>query len=124
MRWLADLLLDEHDRRIVEAELGELYAFRRARDGEPAARRWLARQRRVYPLYLSADRCRDGALSMVASMLQFRHDLRYAFRSLRRTPALALTVVLTIGVGLGKLGVFVGVGDGPVEVPGSNTITS
>ena len=73
--WLVKLLLDERDRQIVEAELAELYALKRVHDGDPAARRWLARQRRLYPLYLVAERCRNACLSMVATMLELRHDL-------------------------------------------------
>ncbi|HEX4565024.1 MAG TPA: ABC transporter permease, partial [Vicinamibacterales bacterium] len=100
MRWLFRLLLDEDDRRAIESDLGELYEVHRRIDGEDAAARWLARERRIYPWRLLLERMR----AMVPRGTHMRHlwrDLIYSVRSLTRVPALTATIVLTVGVGLG-----------------------
>jgi putative ABC transport system permease protein len=100
MRWLLRLLVDDADRRAIENDLAELYEFRRRLDGPRRADRWLRRQRLLYPWHLLVDRCRS-ALPGWTTMHALWSDVRYAARSLSRVPALALTIVVTVGVGLG-----------------------
>jgi putative ABC transport system permease protein len=92
--------------RTVERELDEELAFHLecetrkliAAGAGPAE----ARQRalaRFGPVPLAADRCRDQrGISFVETLAR---DLRFAWRTLRRTPLVALTVVSTIALGLG-----------------------
>ncbi|MFN7963226.1 MAG: ABC transporter permease [Thermoanaerobaculia bacterium] len=116
LRWALRLLLDREDRREVESDLEELYELRRQRDGERAARAWLARQWAQYPprLLLAASRRpaepRPGGprphpdrsrLERGEPMENLWTDLRLSLRSLSRSPGLALTIVLTVGLGIG-----------------------
>jgi putative ABC transport system permease protein len=104
MRWLLRLLVSDADRRAIEADLLELYALRRQRDGERAAARWLRRQRRIYPLHLVRDRVHAltlGRIDPMTTMSPFLRDAAHSMRSLARSPALAATIVLTVGIGLG-----------------------
>jgi putative ABC transport system permease protein len=116
VRWALRLLLSRDDRRAVASELGELFARRRARDGERAAAAWLRRQWAQYPprLLLSwrrrpAASPRDGRLRNSdrpggrsgEPMDDLWRDLRQSLRSLARTPGLAVTIVLTVGLGIG-----------------------
>ncbi len=101
MRWLLRLLVSEADRRIIDSELAELYDFRRRADGDAAAARWLRRQQLVFPLHVLAERVRAASRNGVASMPALWRDFTYSLRSLARTPTLALTVILTVGIGLG-----------------------
>lgn len=101
MRWLSRLLLDDDDRRTIENDLAELYEFRRRMDGDAAAKQWLRRQRITYPFHLLVERLRSAQSSGVLTMVHFWRDVVHSVRSLARTPALAATIVLTIGVGLG-----------------------
>jgi hypothetical protein len=93
-----------NERRAIESELSELYEFRRSVDGERAARRWLRRQRALYPAYLLIDRGRSfiGSLTgrggLVSGLWQ---DVTHSVRSLCRSAGLATTIVLTVGLGLG-----------------------
>lgn len=100
MGWLLRALVNEEDRRAIEADLAELYEFRRRIDGEPAARRWLRRQRLIYPWHLLADRL-SAAIPRGLHMQHLWRDVRYSLRSLARVPALTATIVLTVGIGLG-----------------------
>ena len=101
MRLLLRLFVDEADRRVIEADLAELYEWRRRQDGDRAAARWLRRQRILYPFHLFLDRFRTALFSRVMMMPDLWRDLLYSVRSLVRTPALTATIVLTIGLGLG-----------------------
>jgi hypothetical protein len=100
MRWLLRLLVSDDDRRSIEADLAELYEIRRCSAGAPAADRWLRRQRFIYPWHLLMDRLR-ASVSRGTTMQHFWRDVGYSVRSLARVPALSMTIVLTIGVGLG-----------------------
>ena len=100
MRWWLRALVDEEDGRSIEADLAELYELRRRIDGEPAARRWLRRQQWIYPWHLLADRL-SALIPRGIHMQHLWRDFRYSLRSLARVPALAATIVLTVGVGLG-----------------------
>jgi putative ABC transport system permease protein len=100
MGWLLRLLVGDADRREIENDLAELYDYRRRRDGAAAADRWLRRQRRLYPWHLLVDRGRT-ALSRGTTMPHLWPDVRHTLRSLAHVPALAATIVLTIGTALG-----------------------
>jgi putative ABC transport system permease protein len=100
VRWLLRALVDAEDRRSIEADLAELYELRRRMDGEPAARRWLRRQRLIYPWHLLADRM-SASIPRGIHMQHLWRDVRYSLRSLARVPALTATIVLTVGIGLG-----------------------
>ena len=109
MRWLLRLLLNETDRRAVESDLAELYELRRREHGDRAADRWLRRQHLFYPLHILADRVRaacGGALGVVPNLWR---DAIYSARSLARTPTVAATIMLTVGVGLGATTAMIGV---------------
>jgi predicted permease len=101
MRWLLGLLLSDSDRRAVEADLAELYELRRREHGERAAARWLRRQRLVYPLLLLSDRARAAVRGGPGLLFDIGREALYSLRSLARTPALAATIILTVGLGLG-----------------------
>lgn len=101
MRWLLRLFLDADDRRAIENDLAELYEVRRRRDGDVAARRWLRRQRILYPLHVALERLRAWPSAAVSTLPHLSRDLRYSVRTLARMPALAATIVLTVGIGLG-----------------------
>ncbi len=101
MRWLLRFLVKDVDRQAIESDLAELYELRRHRDGDRAAAGWRRRQRLLYPILFAADGWRaaiDNGRVLVPHLWQ---DLLYSLRSLGRTPALAATLVLTVGVGLG-----------------------
>lgn len=114
LRWTLRLLLDRQDRRIVLSDLDELYARRRARQGEAAADAWYRRQARQYPWRLLAERLRAGgrdhrALAQPGGPRRARagetmhgllKDLRSSLRSLIKTPDLTTTIVLTVGLGI------------------------
>jgi putative ABC transport system permease protein len=101
MRWLLRLFVSDADRRAIESELTELFEYRRRRDGEHAAARWLRRQRFLYPLHLLKDRLTAVLSTPVATMPYLTRDVSYSIRALARTPVLTATIVLTVGIGLG-----------------------
>src|SRR5262245_61078676 len=101
MRWLLRLLVRDEDRQAIESDLAELYDLHRRQHGERAADRWLRRQRFLYPFHVLGDRLSaiPGALRGLMSHLW--RDILYSARSLARTPTLALTIIVTIAIGLG-----------------------
>jgi len=101
MRWLLRFLMDDADRRAIESDLAELYELRRRQSGDRAADRWLRRQHLLYPLHLFSDRVRAAISDRRTTMPHLWRDFLYSVRSLVRTPALAATIILTVGVGLG-----------------------
>jgi putative ABC transport system permease protein len=101
MRWLFRVFVDDDDRRTIENDLAELYELRRQTEGEHAANRWRRRQRVTYPFHLLFERLRSARSSGVLTMAYFWRDVAHSVRSLARTPALAATIVLTVGLGLG-----------------------
>ena len=101
MRWLFRVFVEDDDRRAIENDLAELYELRRQMDGERAARRWLRRQRVFYPVHLLFERLRAARSSGAMTMTYFWRDVLHSVRSLARTPALAATIILTVGLGLG-----------------------
>ncbi|HUL72416.1 MAG TPA: ABC transporter permease [Vicinamibacterales bacterium] len=109
MRWWLDRLVGKADRQAIENDLAELYELRRRQDGDRAAARWLRRQQRLYPLRLLASRVRTAAADRASTLPHLWRDLAYSVRTLVRTPAMAATIVLTIGVGLGATTAMVSV---------------
>ncbi len=107
-RWLR-WLVREADRQAIENDLAELYEFRRRRDGDRAAAKWLRAQQRQYPVRLLAERLRAVPGRGRTMMSHFWRDLIYSARSLMRAPMLTATIVLTIGVGLGATTGMLGV---------------
>jgi len=99
--WLFSLIVRDADRRAIESDLAELFELKRRTDGDRAARRWLRRQRVLYPLHVIGDRLRAIPAFGRRLMSHLWRDLVYSARSLIRTPALTATIVLTVGVGLG-----------------------
>src|SRR5262245_35186037 len=110
MRWIPRWLLSDADRRAIENDLAELYAFRRQQDGDRAAARWLRRQRALYPLHLFWERVRTSLTPETNGggvMSGLLSDLKHSAQSLRRSPGLATTIVLTVGLGLGATATMV-----------------
>ncbi len=115
VRWALKLLSTGEERAAILNELGELYEHRRARDGDGAADAWYRRQTTQYPFRLLADRV-GGKWSRhpknSSSAERRRHrlseaahrlfgDFRHSATSLIKTPGLSLTIVLTVGLGIG-----------------------
>jgi len=110
MRRLFHRLLSDADRRAIESDLAELYEFHRRHDGERAAARWLRRQQVLYPLHLIWERVRTslvpdaGVGGLMSGLL---NDVKHSAKSLMRSPGLAATIVLTVGLGLGATAAMV-----------------
>jgi predicted permease len=96
--------------RSVERELHDELAFHLEREIQKQIANGLtpadARTRalaRFGPVPLAADQCRDArGIALVDALAR---DLPYAFRTFRRAPLAALTIVATVGLGLGLVGV-------------------
>ena len=97
LRWL----VTDADRRAIETELAELYELRRREAGDAAAAKWLRHQRAAFVRRIAMERIRDAMSGAVSSLPYLGRDLAYSIRSLIRTPALAVTIILTVGLGLG-----------------------
>ena len=110
---LRDLLLRVRALMIssrVERELDEELAFHIARETQKHIAAGLspieARTRaiaRFGPVPLAADQCRDARGTAVIDNLT--RDIAYAFRTFRRAPLAALTIVATVALGLGLVAV-------------------
>ena len=94
----------------VERELDEELAFHIARETQKHIAAGLspieARTRaiaRFGPVPLAADQCRDARGTAVIENLT--RDVIYAFRTFRRAPLAALTIVATVALGLGLVAV-------------------
>jgi putative ABC transport system permease protein len=101
MRWLLRRLVSERDRRAIESDLAELYEWRRRRDGDHAAARWLRHQVLIYPLHLFRERVLSAVAQLGGNMRGLWRDVQHSAKSLLRTPGLTLTIVLTVGIALG-----------------------
>src|ERR687898_1583954 len=94
----------------VERELDEELAFHIERETQKHIAAGLspveARTRalaRFGPVPLAADQCRDVRGTGLVNDL--RRDIGYAFRTFRRAPLAALTIVATVALGLGLVAV-------------------
>ena len=96
--------------RRVERDLDQELAFHIDRETQkhiangssPAEARTRA-MARFGSLTVAADECRDArGTALLDSLVR---DVRYACRSFRRTPLVALTIVTTVGLGLGLVAV-------------------
>jgi predicted permease len=97
VRWALERLLDPRELRLVLDELAELHAQVAERHGPRVADRRYRRQLRTYPLRLALSRM-GAALPL---SLPGMGEVRRSVRSLLRAPALAATIVLTVGIGIG-----------------------
>ncbi|MGH7505764.1 MAG: ABC transporter permease, partial [Longimicrobiales bacterium] len=111
LRWL----LPDRERGAVLSELRELWERRVGREGEARARQWYGRQLRGYPFRLLRDRSRqlirgtvrdqggsaNGSDHGAGVHAGIGGDVKHALRGWSRSPVLALTIVLTVGLGLG-----------------------
>ena len=88
--------------RDLEDELAfhlEMQARKNRAAGLPDAEARRQARVRFGPKPLIEDQCRDArGISFLETLLQ---DVRYAFRSFRRTPTFAITVIGTVALGLG-----------------------
>jgi len=97
--------------RLVEQELHEELAFHLERETrklideglDPTAARQQAQARFGSPA-LAAEQCRDERGT--AFLDNTLGDIHYALRSFRRTPLAALTIVVTVAIGLGVVAVL------------------
>ena len=92
--------------RRVERELHDELEFHIERETQKHLARGLshadARARalaRFGPVPLAADECRDSRGTALVDALA--RDIRYAFRTFRRAPVAAVTILLTVALGLG-----------------------
>lgn len=99
-RWAMRWLMSASDRAVALGDLDELYQRRRALEGDAAATAWLRRQSTQYSWRL---------LLHPEPMRTFLNDTRHSLRSLARTPVLAATIVLTVGLGIGATTAIFGV---------------
>ena len=112
VQWAFRLFLSPEESRAVSSELYELYEHRCTRDGARAAASWYRRQTLQFPFRLLIDRLRADRIACCADsshrrnrlrekMRHFFGDLRVSTRSLLKTPGLSLTIVVTLGLGIG-----------------------
>lgn len=106
MRRLLKRLLPDADRRAFESEQAELYEARRARDGDAAATRGRRADERGLVARLLLDHLESDSgpvrrPRVSESLSALWRDIRHGARSLSRSPGLATTIVLTVGLGLG-----------------------
>ena len=94
--------------RRVERDLDEELAFHIERETQKHIAAGLsavdARSRaraRFGPVPLAADQCRDAR--GIAFVDDLAHDILYAFRTFRRAPLTAVTIVATVALGLGLI---------------------
>ena len=119
MRRLLRWLLPEADRRAFESEQAELYEARRLRDGDRRAADGRRADRWALVWRLMAARLRQPAVGppadgrarrpLVEHGRDLARDVQQCLRSLSRSPALAATIVLTVGLGLGATTAIVSV---------------
>ena len=102
-RRLLRRVLPKEERGPVLEEMDRLHARRLERDGRARADLWYARHALLFPVRLWGDSLRTGWGGGRAWLAGLAREFRYAGRGLRRRPAYAWAVVLTLGVALGGL---------------------
>jgi putative ABC transport system permease protein len=109
------LFLSADDRRAILGDLQELYERQQIEKGDRFAANWYRRQTLQYPFRLLAERLRyftrrrGGDVQPKSReprrseelMHNTVSDIRLSARSLIRSPLLAATIVLTVGLGIG-----------------------
>jgi len=110
---LAELLSDMRyrlrgliSRDSAEQELDAELRFHVEREAEKYERQGMSREaalRRARLAFGGVEQMKEASRDMrgTARLESIARDLRYAFRSLRRSPAFALTVILMLGLGIG-----------------------
>lgn len=106
IRWLLDRRLDTDERAVLRSELSELYEHRLRRGGRNAADAWARREYRRWAARLLLGR---GPVPSPRRSTGIGREAVQTLRSLARAPAFSLTVVLTLGVGVGGATLVYGV---------------
>src|SRR6476661_6055948 len=93
-------------RASVEQELDDELRFHLEHEAERYERQGMSREaalRRARLAFGGVEQTKEASRDMrgTARLESIARDLRYAFRSLRRSPAFALTVILMLGLGIG-----------------------
>jgi putative ABC transport system permease protein len=95
--WSLSRLLPPDEYRVVLNELAELHAAWSATLGAREARRRYLRQLRRYPFVVLAHKVRTRGRPPIPGL----REGAQAARSLLRSPGLATTILLTVGIGIG-----------------------
>ena len=102
VRWVLRCMLSPDDVRAALSDLEDLYRLRASRGDVREARRWYRRQLRQYPITLIGMKLRrrrpTGTLESLRTLVR---DARHSARALARVPTLSISIVLTVGLGIG-----------------------
>ena len=128
-RWLMRLLLSRHDYSWMMDDLDELYRHKVDHDGKAAANTWLKQQVMAYSGRSLFELLRPGPnmntnisvarenLNLFEVVRQFIRDMRISTRNLARTPVMAITIVITVGLGIAATTVMFAVVNGVMLKP-------